>query len=206
MKIKNKLTMTAAALVAGLVSLQQAGAATVSTNLGTLSGNVTTSGTFADQGDVFEAMFSLSSSSNLTLFTTSYAGGGFEPQITLYTSAGNFVASEAVTSPVATVDPSTGLAADAYLFDGAAAPGAYIAVVTDFLNQQPASATNLSDGFMNIGVGGNNFFDEQGNPRNANYSLNLSTASASSVPEPATLWLSVPILAFGLAQFCKRRS
>jgi hypothetical protein len=40
--------------------------------------------------------------------------------------------------------------------------------------------------------------------RSGNYSLTLS--ASSTVPEPGTLWLSVPILAFGLAQFRKRRS
>jgi hypothetical protein len=161
---------------------------------------VTTSGTFTDQAEVLETTFTLSSATSLLLYTDSYAGGGFEPQITLYTGAGNFVASEAVTSPVASVDPSTGLAADAFLFDSNIAPGAYISVLTDFLNQQSPNATNLSDGFTDFGAGGNNFVDEQGNPRNANYSLTLST---TTVPEPATLWLSIPILAFGLAQFRK---
>jgi hypothetical protein len=201
MKLKNKLTVTLMALAAGLVSFQQADAATVFDHLGTLSGTVTTSGTFTDQADVLETTFTLTSGTGLTLYTDSYAGGGFEPQITLYTGAGNFVASEAVTSPMATVDSTTGLAADAFLFDSNVAPGAYIAVLTDFLNQQPATAKNLSDGFT--GAGGN-FVDEQGNMRSGNYSLTLS--ASSTVPEPGTLWLGVPILAFGLAQFRKRRS
>jgi hypothetical protein len=200
MNLKNKLTITLMTLAGGLVSFQQADAATVFDHLGTLSDTVTTSGTFTDESDVLEATFTLTSGTSLTLYTDSYGTGGFEPQITLYTGVGNFVASEAVTSPQATVDPNTGLAADAFLFDSNVAPGDYIAVVTDFLNQQSPNATNLSDGFT--GAGGN-FVDEQGNMRNGNYSLTLS---ASTVPEPATLWLSIPILAFGLAQFRKRRS
>jgi hypothetical protein len=46
MKLKNKLTVTLMALAAGLVSFQQADAATVFDHLGTLSGTVTTPGTF----------------------------------------------------------------------------------------------------------------------------------------------------------------
>jgi hypothetical protein len=46
MKLKNKLTFTVMALAAGLVSFQQADAATVFDYLGTLSGTVTTPGTF----------------------------------------------------------------------------------------------------------------------------------------------------------------
>ena len=80
---------------------------------------------------------------------------------------------------------------------------ATLRVLTDFLNQPMSTATNLSDGFTNFGSGGSSFIDEQGNARNANYSLTLTSAA---VPEPASFWLSLPILAFGLAQFRKRRS
>jgi hypothetical protein len=79
-------------------------------------------------------MFSVSSNTNATLFTTSYATGGFQPQITLYTGTGNYIASEAITCPLATVDPTTNLAGDAFLFDASVTPGNYIAVPTDFLN------------------------------------------------------------------------
>jgi hypothetical protein len=203
MKIKKKLTFAALALAAGFMSFQQADAAPVSVNLGTLPGEATTAGTFTDQGEVLEAMFSVSSNTNVTLFTTSYATGGFQPQITLYTGTGNYIASEAITSPLATVDPTTNLAGDAFLFDASVTPGNYIAVLTDFLNQPSSTAANLSGGFTNFGAGGNTFIDEQGNSRDANYSLTVSSATA---PEPASLWLCLPILGFGLAQFRKRRA
>jgi len=42
--------------------------------LGTLTSDTNT-GTFTNQAEVFEATFSLSSASQLTIFTTSYGGG-----------------------------------------------------------------------------------------------------------------------------------
>ena len=204
MKLNGKLTFASLALAAGMMGFQQADAAMVSASLGSLPGAATTTaGTFTDQGEVLEASFLVTSTSDVTLFTTSYASGGFQPEVFLYTSTGNFIAGQALTSPVAATDSTTGLAEDAYLFDAAVAPGSYIAVLTDFLNQPMSTATNLSDGFTNIGSGGSSFIDEQGNSRTANYSLTLSSAS---VPEPASLWLSLPILGLGLAQFRKRRA
>ena len=87
-------------------------------------------------------------------------------------------------------------------------PGSYIAVLTDWLNQQSPSATNLSDGFVSLGSGGSTFVDEQLNSRTANYALNLSatplggSGGGSAVPEPATFVLIFPALA-GVALFLK---
>jgi PEP-CTERM motif len=54
--------------------------------------------------------------------------------------------------------------------------------------QQPPTATNLSDGFINYG--GVTLIDVGGNTRNATYALNVSvTPSAAAVPEPATIGL-----------------
>ena len=203
MKLNGKITFASLALAAGMMGFQQADAAPVSVSLGSIPGTATTAGTFTGQGEVLEAMFSVSSTTNVTLFTTSYASGGFQPQITLYTSTGNYIATQEVSSPLAAVDPSTNLAGDALLFDASVMPGNYIAVLTDFLNQPMSTATNLSSGFTNFGSGSSSFIDEQGNSRDANYSLTLTSAA---VPEPASLWLSLPVLAFGLAQFRKRRA
>src|SRR6478672_4752346 len=136
-------------VLAGAGSMQ---AATVTANLGTLTNSATNIGTFANQAEVFEATFSLSSASKLTIFTTSYGGGnnlsgaastagGFQPMIILFTGTGNYVTGQQVTSPIAQTDPVTKLALDQYLFDANVGPGNYIAVLTDWLNQQPPSAT-----------------------------------------------------------------
>jgi len=80
-------------------------------------------------------------------------------------------------------------------------------LLTDWLNQQPPSATNLSDGFVSLGSGGSTFVDEQFNTRTANYALNLSATplgGESAVPEPATFGLILPALA-GAALFLRNK-
>ena len=145
-------------ILAGAASIR---AASVTVNLGTLTNSATNIGTFTNQAEVLEATFSLNAASNLTIFTTSYGGGnnlsgpastarGFQPMITLFTSSGNYVIGEQVTSPIAQNDPTTHLALDQYLLDANVGPGNYIAVLTDWLNQQPPTATHLSDGFVSL--------------------------------------------------------
>jgi hypothetical protein len=208
----------AAVLLTVLACAGTMNAATVVANLGTLT-SATNTGTFTNQAEVFEATFSLSSASQLTIFTTSYGGGnnlsgqtsvagGFQPMITLFTSAGNYVTGQQVTSPIAQTDPASHLALDPYLFDANVGPGGYIAVLSDWLNQQSPSATNLSDGFVSLGSSGSSFVDEQFNARNASYALNLSASpldsGGSAVPEPATFGLILPALA-GAALFFRNK-
>ena len=93
---------------------------------------------------------------------------------------------------------------DAYLSSMNLSAGTYILTLSDFLVQQPVTATNLSDGFINYGSG-TSFIDVQGNPRNGNYSLNLSATSVTpSVPEPATFGLMIPAIV-GLAALLRKR-
>jgi hypothetical protein len=209
-----KLHGSVGALAAFLITLSSAStqAAPILTNLGNLSGNVTTNGTLSDEAQVIEDMFTLTSMSTVTAFTTSYGGGsnldgsmstpgGFQSMITLYDAAGNYVMGEEVTSPVAETDSATGLALDAYLQATNLMPGSYIVTLTDWQTQQPATVTNLSDGFN--GPGGTAFLDVQGNRRTGNFALNLSAMSMTATPEPATLWLIVPGMLF--AMFLARR-
>ena len=101
------------------------------------------------------------------------------------------------------------MALDQYLFDANVGPVNYIAVLTDWLNQQPPTATNLSDGFVSLGSSGSTFVDEQLNSRTANYALNLSASpignGSSAVPEPATWGLVVPVLAVTALPFRNRK-
>ncbi len=180
--------------------------------LGILAANVTQAapvsqtfaGTLSSTSQVLQEDFTTSAVSNVTIFTTSYGGGanldgttagagGFQPNITLYTSGGDFVMNQAVSSPIAKTDSSTGLALDGYLTDAGLAPGSYIVTLTNWLYQQPPTATNLSDGFVNYG--GSTFTDVNGNLRTASYALNLSTSGTSPVPEPGSIWLLVSGLA-----------
>lgn len=214
--VTNRSCLTLLTLLVGALAGQQMNAVTVTAaNLGNLSGPFTTSGTLDNQGVVLEATFSISSASQLTIFTDSYGGGtnangstarpgGFMPSLVLYNSAGNFVAAETFPSPIGARDAVTGLNGDAYIRTGNLAAGAYIVALSDFLVQQPPTARNLSDGFVDFGSG-TTFIDVQGNLRNGSYSLNITGASSpTAVPEPATLWMMAPAL--GIAAFWIRKS
>ena len=205
---KRSLALSAMALLLVAAGTQQMKAVTVTNvDLGALSGPLTNSGTLANQGTALEAMFSISSPTTLTIFTDSYGGGtnadgtstaagGFMSSLVLYDGTGNYVAGETFPSPIGHNDPTTGLNGDAYIKTGSLAAGTYTVALSDFLVQQSATATNLSDGFINYGSG-TTFTDVQGNMRNGNYALNISGVSGpppSSTPEPATFWLMVPAL------------
>jgi hypothetical protein len=193
-----------AVLVLGSLSATATKAVTITpTTLGTLAGPVTTSGTLANQGVALEATFSLSSATQLMIYTTSYGGGpnangstaapgGFMPSLVLYNSSGAFVAGETFPSPTGVRDSATGLVGDAYIRTSTLAAGSYIVTVSDYLVQQAPTATNLSDGFINYGSG-TSFSDVQGNLRTGNYNLNLSGASTTAAPEPATFALLGPL-------------
>jgi len=214
---KHKLGLSLLTLLFGLAGSQQLKAVTVSTvNFGTISGPFTSSGALGNQGQVLEASFSLTSATNLTIYTTSYGGGanangttatagGFMPSLVLYNSAGNYVASQLPSSPMGKMDPATDLNEDSYLTMMNLAAGNYIMALSDVFVQQPATATNLSDGFINYG-GGTTFSDVQGNLRNGNYSLNITGPSAAAAPEPATFWLIVPALGAVVSVIRKRNT
>lgn len=209
------LRLSFTALVLASFSAATLKAVTITTaNLGTLSAPVTTSGTLPNEGVALEATFSLSSATQLTIFTTSYGGGtnangslatrgGFMPSLVLYSGAGNFVAGETFPSPTGVRDASTGLVGDSYIRTSTLTAGTYIVALSDYLVQQAPTATNLSDGFIDYGSG-TTFSDVQGNVRTGNYTLNISGASSTATPEPATLALIGPAFG-GLALLLYRR-
>lgn len=183
----------------GMFELESHATVITQTYSGTLPTTVT--GTLPDQGSVLEESFTLPTASDLAAFTTSYANGGFEPNLTLFDSMGNFVTGEqtAGTSPIAGADSVTGLALDGYLTAPDLPAGTYTLTLTDFLLNQSLTATNLSDGFtVNYGSGTTSFVDEMGNSRSSSYSLTLEATPAvqmSGVPEPGTIWLAAPFMA-----------
>ena len=212
---KHKLHLSLLTLLFSVAATQQLKAVDITNvNLGTISGAYTTTGTSPNQGQVLEATFSIASATNLTIFTDSYGGGtnangttatagGFMPSLVLYSSTGKYLAGETFPSSIGKKDPVTGLDGDAYLSSINLAAGTYILALSDFLVQQPVTATNLSDGFINYGSG-TTFTDVQGNLRTGNYSLNLTTSSTPSVPEPATFGLMIPALV-GVAVLVRKR-
>lgn len=161
----------------------------------------TINGALPNQGTALLEVFTLPTAGDVTLTTSSYATGGFQTNLELFNSTGNFVAAG---SPSGTADPSTGIIGDSTLTTSVLPAGMYTVALTDFLLNQSITATNLSDGFTTNFGDGVNFIDNNGNTRTANYSLTISAAAASSsVPEPATLWLAAPIL---VALALQRRS
>jgi hypothetical protein len=164
----------------------------------TIGLNQTLTGTLPNQGTPLEIAFTLPQAENVTIFTSSYATGGFEPNLTLYNGSGNFVNSQALVSPIAVADPNTGVALDGYINAPNLAQGNYTVTLTDWELQQAPSATNLSDGFtFNLGSGGPDFTDEQGNTRSADYSITLNASvggGPSAVPLPSAGWASLAML------------
>jgi hypothetical protein len=211
--MKRRVGVAAAAILA-VCAIPTVQAATAMNNLGTLAGGMTMTGALTDEAQVVQENFSLASGGNLTAYTTSYGGGsnldgtmtaagGFQSALTLYDASGNYVMSQWPMSPVAKTDPTSGIIGDSYLTASNLMAGSYILVLTDWQNQQPATATNLSNGFN--GPGGTSFLDVMGNARTANYALNLTVAGTpTATPEPATFWLAVPAL-LAAAVFGRKR-
>src|SRR5579875_2177971 len=210
----------AGALVVGMLVPGLANASSISqTYSGTLDSE---SGT---PGSVVLESFSLTSASEVTIWTTSYGGGmnldgtttgpgGFQPNITLYDNTGFVVANQSPSfSPIANPDPTNGWKGDGYLQDPDAPAGTYYVSLTDWQNQMSITATglNLSTSAYTqfSGPGGTSFQDVQGNTRNGNYALNIlctPMSGTSSVPEPASFLLVLPALATAALLNRKRRS
>lgn len=160
----------------------------------------TYSGSLSDPGSVVQQSITLSSISRLVLSTTSYGGGtnangtvstagGFQPSLTFYNGDGSYFASQQISSPVAQTDPGTGRALDSYLLLPSLPGGSYIVTLTNWATQQPPTATNLRDGFVNYG--GSTFADVGGASRTGAYALNVvASADSSAVPEPSSVFLT----------------
>lgn len=212
MSITSKLGPWGMALAFGLLApLASMRAATTIVN-DTYSGSYPAliSGTLANQGTVLEEAFSVASDSNLTAFTTSYATGGFEPNLVLYNPDGSFntVGVTPGTSPIAQMD-STGNSFDGYLTAMSLTPGTYTLALMDWQVSQSILATNLSDGFAINGGDGTNFVDSFIIPstRTGDYALTLQLTpnGPTATPEPATLWLTAPLLC-GIALLARKRA
>lgn len=218
MVLKHKLTWSLAVFALSAFTSAQASASSISqTYTGTLTSE-------SGSGSVVLESFSLTSPSEVTIYTTSYGGGmnlngtttgpgGFQPNITLYDSTGFVVANQSPSfSPIANPDPTNGWKGDGYLQDTDAAAGTYYVTLTDWQNQMSVTSTGLNvseAAYLQFsGPGGTSFQDVQGNTRNGNYALNISamplSSGPSSVPEPASFLLVIPALAV-LALFNRKR-
>lgn len=219
MRLKRKLTWSLGLFAFSILSCASANASSISQ---TYTGTLTSES--GDAGSVVLESFSLTSPSEVTIYTTSYGGGtnldgtstgpgGFQPNITLYDSTGFVVANQSPSfSPIANPDPSNGWKGDGYLQDSDAPAGMYYVTLTDWQNQMSVTSTGLNlstaDYLQFSGPGGTSFQDVQGNTRTGSYALNISAMplSTSTVPEPATFLLVVPALAAAALLNRKRRT
>ncbi len=186
--------------VLGILAVNSNAATITQTYSGSFPATIT--GTLPNQATVLLENFTLPSVSTLTVTTTSYATGGFESNLLLFNSSGNFVTAG---NPFGAVDPNTGIAGDMRFIAPNLPAGMYTLALTDFLLNQSLTATNLSDGFtVNFGSG-TTFSDANGNQRTGNFAFTISPVFPSAVPEPATLWLAAPFLT-ALAMRARRGS
>lgn len=177
-----------AVLALGALAPISQGASIAQTYTGPLPATLT--GTLPNQNTALELTFTLALPGNLTIFTSSYATGGFQTNLLLFNSMGNFITAG---SPTGSPAPGTGLAGDTMLMATNLTAGMYTVALTDFLLSQSITATSLSDGFpVNYGSG-TSFVDANGNTRTGNYALTINPAP---IPEPSTLWLAAPALAW----------
>lgn len=192
-------TLAALALIASGTAMEAVTVQSV-TYSGNLPASINT--TLPTQDTVQLENFTLPTTGNLTIFSSSYSNGGFQPNLTLYSGSGKFLASGITpgTSPVAIADPSTGNAFDGYLTASALAPGSYTLAFSDWEVNQPPTATNLSDGFINYGDG-TSFADEMGNTRSGAFSASIE---ATATPEPTTLGMGALMLV-GVGLFARKR-
>jgi hypothetical protein len=208
MYLQRKLTLSLGVFALSALTAALANASSISqTYTGTLTGET-------GAGSVVLESFSLTSASEVTIYTTSYGGGanldgtttgpgGFQPNITLYDATGFVVANQSPSfSPIANPDPSNGWKGDGYLQDTDATAGTYYVTLTDWQNQMSVTSTGLdisTAAYLQFsGPGGASFQDVQGNTRTGNYALDILAmplTSGSTVPEPSTFLLIVPALA-----------
>jgi len=186
--------------------------------------SVTETGLFGSDNQVYQYLLNIPTAQTVDIYTTSYAGGmnldgttsmagGFVPALTIFSVSSGLVvdcAAEGLTcsgtqmmGPLQT-DPATGSVLDVYLQESFAR-GSYLVdltevpnVATGDVNTNPEflfSSDPTATGDV-CGVTGGTFLETDTAPctqRNGNFALNIGT-----VPEPATLWLALPVLAFGV--------
>jgi hypothetical protein len=178
------------------------------------------SGTFEQDNDVLRFDFDIDADSTVTIFSSSWVNGGFDPVLTLFDNAGNFV--DYQDDGVFTGSTSSnGVNYDHDVWDiyftSFLPAGSYQASLTQFDNI--SLGFSLSDGFLYDGAGNENFTAAFGcsqgsfcgvanidDPRTNVWELHvLNVAQANvvelptSVPEPASLLglLAVSVLGAG---------
>jgi len=165
------------------------------------------SGALTKDNDVFQFNFTVGSLSDVTVFSSSWDDGGFDPILAIWNNAGALIY-EQDDGEVTGSTSSNGTSYDYDMWDSyynvTLGAGSYIATVTQYDNF--AMSTSLSDGFrydndphftFTEGYGTqadfNGVWGDDNDPRTGDYAfhvLNVDTASSNQpVPEPATMLL-----------------
>lgn len=192
MKFTNQYVLAAATLLLTFGSAQATFATVITNDLGSLSvplnASKTVSGTLPDNSTALEESFTLTAPSEISAFTTSYATGGFQPNLQLFSSTGTFLANEAFSNGDSSINIDL-------------AAGSYIALLSEFDYQLDPSVTTLTPSAAFIGPFSPGFSDETGATRTGAYSLTVS-----AVPEPSAFGMAVaPLLGALLLSRCRKR-
>jgi hypothetical protein len=177
---------------------------------------------FDDDEVLFQ--FSVSQTSTLTAFTTSFADGGFAPDLTLFADDGSpgdptglFIAqgSEGVAGscgPTQGTDSATGYCLDS-LLQTMLSPGNYLLVLTEDPNVSFGDDTAFDNGTgflyapsQNDFNGGFYLEDNSAFPRTAAFDVeaDLQPVPTSSTPEPRTIPLLFSALIAGAAAYRRK--
>ena len=155
------------------------------------------SGTFANDSAFFSYSFTTSFSRNYTFTTTSFAGGGFVPVLTLFDTITGGV-------PLAFAETDTSDVSLTQLLG----PGSYILYLTEDPNvfQTTLAAGPLFASSPTVtgdlcGVSGGRFLDvfDGCSQRTSNFAATVTTAATTVTPEPATWLLLAPPAVFAFA-------
>jgi hypothetical protein len=156
--------------------------------------------------------FHVSTASTMTAITFSYGGGangsgtviadaGFEPYLSLFDAAGNFLNSTffgTTCPPGAHTSPALGSCFDVLLNGGTLAAGDYRITISAFQNLSFAEnfgTGTLADGFTGLG--------NLAQGEDLHYAFDVSLTSTSSVPEPASALLVAG--GFAVCLFIRKR-
>jgi hypothetical protein len=187
---------------------------------------ITFSGSFSQDDNVQLFNITQTTPNDLTIYTSSYAVGGFTPVLSLFDGSGNFITSDngsqnsgcnALLSPDTT---NTSACWDAFIVFPGAPGSSFILALTEDDNTFGGSV--LTDGFSEDGNGdftgvnsgfGGSFRLADGTQRTADWTVNILSADPqleasqeSSVPEPASGLLLFNGVAFLTAFYRKRRN
>lgn len=179
--------------------------------------DLTFSGLFQKDNDIAKFTFSLTSSRSVTMFSSSWASGGFDPALFLFDSAGEVLArgDDGYRTGAQIVNGQSygyGLW-DSYLAADLAA-GTYTVAIAQATNS--LNGTNIAAGFVfdgnpdftyEFGYGGatqpyfNGLWSSR-DPRNGHWTVHvLNIADADNVPEPAALAvLGAGLIGLGIAR------